>query len=230
MKVYIGTSGWLYDWNEGGNFEWFVKNSGLNSVELNASFYRFPFPNQIKSWTEKSGNIRFSVKVHRKITHILKLNTSAISVWNDFQTLFSPLEDKIAFYLFQMPPSFSPNYLDKVKKFFSNINDRKKVAIEFRHPDWFNETMVREIERIGIAFVSIDSPQIQSFIVKTNSVIYLRFHGRGGWYNYNYSKKEMRDICKKIYCLKPYSIYAYFNNDHDMLSNAREFYNMLKYK
>jgi len=230
MKVYIGTSGWLYDWNEGGNFEWFVKNSGLNSVELNASFYRFPFPNQIKSWAEKSGNVRFSVKVHRKITHILKLNTSAISIWNDFQTLFSPLEDKIAFYLFQMPPSFSPNYLDKVKKFFSNINDRKKVAIEFRHPDWFNEEMVREIERIGIVFVSIDSPQIQSFIVKTNSVIYLRFHGRGGWYNYNYSKKEMRDIREKIYCLKPYSIYAYFNNDHDMLSNAREFYNMLKYK
>ncbi|RLF12723.1 MAG: DUF72 domain-containing protein, partial [Thermoprotei archaeon] len=39
MRVYIGTSGWLYDWNLDGSLDWYVKNSGLNAVELNASFY-----------------------------------------------------------------------------------------------------------------------------------------------------------------------------------------------
>ncbi len=53
MKFYVGTSGWAYKWNKGGNLEWYLENSGLNAVELNASFYRFPFPNQIKGWVKK---------------------------------------------------------------------------------------------------------------------------------------------------------------------------------
>lgn len=30
MKIYVGTSGWLYSWNEGRSFEWYVENSKLN--------------------------------------------------------------------------------------------------------------------------------------------------------------------------------------------------------
>ncbi|MCM8762618.1 MAG: DUF72 domain-containing protein [Candidatus Omnitrophica bacterium] len=227
MKVYAGTSGWLYDWNKGGNFEWFVEHSELNSVELNASFYRFPFPNQIKYWSTKAKGIRFSIKVHRKITHILKLNEQAIEVWNDFQSLFSPLKKTIDFYLFQMSPSFSPQHLDRVQDFFSKVGHNHKFAIEFRHPNWFDERMVRQIEKTGLVFVSVDNPQRQAFVVKTNSVIYIRFHGRGSWYSYDYSVKELEDISKQIYLLKPEYVYGYFNNNHNMLSNARKFLKML---
>ncbi|MCX8083135.1 MAG: DUF72 domain-containing protein [bacterium] len=227
MKVYVGTSGWLYDWNEGGNFDWFVEHSGLNSVELNASFYRFPYPNQIKSWAVKAKDIRFSVKVHRKITHILKLNEQAIDVWNDFKELFSPLEKNIDFYLFQMPPSFSTEYLERIKNFFNIIEQKKKVAIEFRHSGWSEEKIVKEIEKTGIVFVSIDSPQGQSFIVRTNDIVYVRFHGKTSWYNYNYSRSEMENIANKIFYLNPEYVYAYFNNNHNMLSNAREFLKIL---
>jgi len=114
MEIYVGTSGWVYDWNEGKNFDWFVENSLLNSVELNASFYRFPFPNQVNSWAKKCKNIRFAIKVHRKITHILRLKKEAKDVWYNFRNLFSPLEKNIDFYLFQMPPSFSLNYFDRI--------------------------------------------------------------------------------------------------------------------
>ncbi|HOM27214.1 MAG TPA: DUF72 domain-containing protein, partial [bacterium] len=87
-EIYVGTSGWLYEWNEGKSFDWYVENSNLNSVELNASFYRFPFPNQIKGWANKCKDINFSVKVHRKITHLLKLSPESKDVWNDFKNLF----------------------------------------------------------------------------------------------------------------------------------------------
>ncbi|MCD6407512.1 DUF72 domain-containing protein [bacterium] len=226
MKIYVGTSGWLYDWNEGKNFDWFVENSLLNSVELNASFYRFPFPNQINSWAKKCKNIRFAIKVHRKITHVLRLKEEAKSVWYDFKNLFSPLEDKIDFYLFQLPPSFSIEYLERVKKFFEN-EKKEKIAIEFRHKTWFDEKGVKEIEKIGIIFVSVDSPQIKSFIVKTKDTIYLRFHGRTGWYNHNYSEEELWEISEKVKKLNPEKIYAYFNNNHNMLSNAQVFFRLL---
>jgi len=227
MEIYVGTSGWFYDWNEGKNFDWFVKNSGLNSVELNASFYRFPFPNQIKSWSKKCKNIRFAVKVHRKITHNLKLKKEAKDVWYDFKNLFSPLEKNIDFYLFQMPPSFSLNYFDRTVEFFKGEKNKRKFAIEFRHNDWFNEKVVKEIEKVGLVFVSVDSPEIKSFIVKTNNIIYLRFHGRTNWYNHNYSKKELTEISKKVKELNPEKIYAYFNNNHNMLSNAQTFFHTL---
>ncbi|MEM4913906.1 MAG: DUF72 domain-containing protein, partial [Desulfurococcaceae archaeon] len=70
MEVYVGTSGWLYDWNEGASLDWYVEESGLNAVELNASFYRFPFRNQVKGWSIKGSTLRWSVKVHRSITHL----------------------------------------------------------------------------------------------------------------------------------------------------------------
>ena len=47
MEVFVGTSGWSYGWNKGGNLDWYLRNSHLNAVELNASFYRFPNRNQI---------------------------------------------------------------------------------------------------------------------------------------------------------------------------------------
>jgi len=59
MEIFVGTSGWMYSWNKGGNFDWYIQNSNLNAVELNASFYRFPFPNQIIGWSKKGRNLRW---------------------------------------------------------------------------------------------------------------------------------------------------------------------------
>ncbi|MEO0119416.1 MAG: DUF72 domain-containing protein, partial [candidate division WOR-3 bacterium] len=69
MEIYVGTSGWYYDWNLEGTFDWYLKNSKLNAVELNVSFYRFPFPNQVKSWANKGKSLRWAIKVSRIITH-----------------------------------------------------------------------------------------------------------------------------------------------------------------
>lgn len=230
MEIYVGTSGWFYDWNEGRSFEWYVKNSKLNSVELNASFYRFPYPNQIKGWANKCENIRFSIKVHRKITHLLKMKEDAIEVFKDFRNLFSPLEEKIDFYLFQLPPSFGIENYEKIENFFKNFEEKRKFVIEFRNLTCFNEEFVKKVEKIGLVVASIDSPQIKSFIVKTNGIIYLRFHGRTGWYSHNYTEKELKEIAQKISQLKPEKIYAYFNNNHNMLSNAQKFYKILRGK
>jgi len=74
LKIYVGTSGWMYPWNKGRSLDWYVKESGLNSVELNSSFYRFPYKNQIKSWIDKGSAIKWSIKVHKSISHTHRLN------------------------------------------------------------------------------------------------------------------------------------------------------------
>lgn len=100
MEIYVGTSGWFYSWNKEKNFTWYVENSRLNAVELNASFYRFPFPNQINSWAQKGKNIRFSIKVSRRVTHIHHLSQESYPVWEAFLQLFSPLQSLIDFLSF----------------------------------------------------------------------------------------------------------------------------------
>ncbi|MCX8012651.1 MAG: DUF72 domain-containing protein [Desulfobacterota bacterium] len=224
MEIFVGTSGWFYDWNLGKNFTWFVENSGLNAVELNASFYRFPFPNQIKSWAEKGKNIRFAIKVNRRITHIHRLKGEALAIWKSFQGLFSPLESNIDFYLFQFPPSFRPESFAVIEEFFKQVVHKQiKFALEFRNGAWFQDELIKKIERLKLIFVSLDSPKQYEAIYKTNGIIYLRFHGRTSWDNHNYNEGELKTIAKKCLNLRPKKIYAFFNNNHHMLENAQTF-------
>ncbi|MCK4614519.1 MAG: hypothetical protein KAU14_06935 [Thermoplasmata archaeon] len=43
-----------------------MNESGLDAVELNMSYYRFPFPNMVKSWTKTGRSLAGVIKVHRK--------------------------------------------------------------------------------------------------------------------------------------------------------------------
>jgi uncharacterized protein YecE (DUF72 family) len=84
MDCFVGTSGWFYSWNPEGSFDWFVTHSGLNAVELNMSFYRYPYPNMVRGWALKGRVLRWSIKVHRLITYTFKLNEKAYIRWERF--------------------------------------------------------------------------------------------------------------------------------------------------
>ncbi len=230
--VFVGTSGWLYDWNKAGNLEWYVRFSGLNAVELNASFYRFPFRNQILGWMKKGRKLRWSIKVHRSITHYRKLSPEALSTWRKFKNLFEPLNSTgiLDFFLLQMPPNFtktSQNII-KLKNFVKSSEVKpEKIAIEFRHESWFTDEIIKLAENLGIVVVSVDSP-IATWIRPTKETIYLRMHGRSSWYIHNYSLEELIEISEKILSLNPKKIYVFFNNDHWMLKNAKTLLSMLK--
>lgn len=224
MEVYVGTSGWLYDWNEDGSLDWYLKYSGLNAVELNASFYRFPFRNQVLGWAKKTSiyGIRWAVKVFKGITHYRRLGPEALDLWAKFHDLFKPLDSYIDFYLFQMPPSFTKTdkNIERVKDFAKATGLGKRFAIEFRHTSWFNQESVELCRSLGITFVSVDSPIIR-FIASSDSVVYLRLHGVDTWYAYDYSYEELLELAEAVLRLEPRKSYIFFNNDHWMLENAR---------
>lgn len=231
MRVFVGTSGWLYDWNEEATLDWYVEFSGLNAVELNASFYRFPFPNQVKAWSRKSKHLRWSVKTHRSITHLRKLKLDALNTWVKFKELFKPLDDKVDFYLFQLSPNFSckDENLSSIERFYSSTALGRRFAIEFRHSSCFTESVAKWGEKLGITLVSIDAP-IARWIVASNSVVYMRLHGSTDWYGYEYSREELAEIGRRIIELGPETVYVFFNNDHWMLENARLMKNILERK
>ena len=222
MEIYVGTSGWMYGWNKEGSLEWYINNSGLNAVELNASFYRFPYPNQVKHWASIGSSISWAVKVNRLITHQYKLSENSYKLLERFLNLFEPLDKHISYYLFQLPPFITPNIIKNIEPLLKKFDISEKFALEPRASEWFNEEVYKQLKELGITFVSIDAP-FASVIEKTSNNIYLRLHGRESWYSYNYSDKELEELFLRIKEKNPKKAYIFFNNDHDMLNNARKF-------
>lgn len=224
MLLYVGTSGWKYDWNPNG-LEWYSRESGFNAIELNMSFYSFPQKSAVERWSEESGRLRWSIKVHRNITHLRRLNEKAIPTWEKFVSVFEPLEEKIDFYLFQLPPTFQFNNEAKQRLTrFSSLSH--KVAVEPRHESWFNKEVYEFFEEKGILFVTPDSPIFEGLppdgVVKINRIVYVRMHGRLTWYNYGYLDEELEEVAEKIIQVAPEKAYIFFNNNHDMLGDGRK--------
>ncbi len=236
MKIYVGTSGWQYGWNEDQSLDWYLENSGLNSIELNASFYRFPFPNQVKSWAKKTESLkdfRWSIKVSRLITHVFKFSEKAFQTWKKFEKLFEPLKEKIDFFLFQLPPILTPKSAERIEAFYKKTKLEEKFALEWRNLDWFNKSWVTWAKNLGLTLVSIDAPDFENFpreIYCTNGIVYLRMHGRTAWYSHYYTTSELKEIKEKILSVKPSKVYVYFNNNHNMLLNAQQMLALFKGK
>jgi uncharacterized protein YecE (DUF72 family) len=217
----------MYSWNSGGSLDWYLNNSGLNSVELNASFYRFPFPNQVRAWATKGTKLRWAIKVNRLITHNYKFSEKGLGSWQKFSGLFKPLDPCIDFYLFQLPPMMKPSMAPKIEEFVKKSCLGEKFALEVRNQAWFSDEWVKWATRLGITWVSIDSPDFPLDIFNTSGIVYERIHGRSSWYSHNYKDKELSNIRQKIFEKKPKKIYVYFNNDSNMLGNARTMLDLL---
>jgi len=229
-EVYVGTSGWLYSWNRGRSLDWYIRHSGLNAVELNSSFYRYPSSRQVESWRRRGSSLRWAVKVHRSITHLHRLNEKALESWRRFHQLFRPMDELIDFYLFQLPPSYAPSEtsIERLERLAEETALGQRLAIEYRHLGWLETGLGAETcRRLGATFVSIDSP-IGVYIARSNENIYLRMHGRRAWYSHYYSDEELRQDAEKILELKPLRAYVFFNNDHAMLENAQRMKKILE--
>lgn len=227
MDVFVGTSGWSYDWNRGGNLDWYLGNSGLNAVELNASYYRFPFKNQIAGWAKKGAGLRWCVKVHRFVTHQHRFNEAARVVWQKFLDLFSPLDPLIDRYLFQAPPSM--NDTGRFLNFFEDLPRVEKCVLEVRNHRLLMDDAACSLLQDCLPVVSVDSPDAQNRIF-SGRIVYMRMHGREDWYLHDYTRDELEETAGMIRRAGAERAYIFFNNDHSMLSDAQQMMEILGQK
>lgn len=220
--IYVGTSGWYYkEWNPNKTLDWYVQNSRLNAIELNASYYRLPSPEQVQAWVSKGSSLRWSVKVHRAVTHFHRFNQSAWESWKSFESIFQELDSRIDFYLFQLPPSFDISQRKVVEDFILQSKLGARFALEGRTDDWFSSEHEDWAKELGITLVSIDAPDLPRKILRSNDSIYYRLHGRDKWYFYDYPRKEMKEIVDAIQSVESDRIFFFANNAQFMLQDAR---------
>jgi uncharacterized protein YecE (DUF72 family) len=226
--IRIGTSGYTYSWNASrpSPFLWYV-NQGFNSVEINASYYRFPMQSWIDTW--KAGapkDFTFSIKVNRSITDYLRLRGErALELWTQFSKTLDGIRNRIDFWLFKMPKTFryAEQNLETVRVFFekaglANNNNDTKAVIEFRDSSWWEA--IDKIGEIGIVFCSVDAPGLPRTITTTSHSLYLRIHGYKEWYRYIYSKAELDELLNSVVNQDAKKKAVYLNNDHGMLQNG----------
>ena len=65
-------------------------------------------------------------------------------------------------------------------------------------------------------------------MASSNGIVYLRLHGRGAWYAYEYSEEELAELARRVAELSPTRVYVFFNNDHWMLENALQMLEVLR--
>jgi len=83
-------------------------------------------------------------------------------------------------------------------------------------------------KELGVTWVSVDCPDFPNDVYATSDLIYERMHGRSAWYCHCYSDEELQEILQKIVAAGGKAAYIFFNNDHDMLNNARRMLELTK--
>ena len=231
-EYFLGCSGYFY-WGWRGKFypkdlkpaRWLgYYAEHFNSVEINSTFYNFPKVSSMKRlYRETPRSFVFSVKANRSITHMKKFKETKELVDKFYDIVAQALSEKLGCILFQLPPSY--RYTEEnIERILSQLRPEFTNVVEFRHPSWWREEVYRKLRNSGVVFCSVSSPNLPEDLVETTEVVYVRFHGKEGWYRYNYSEEELRSWAEKISRSSAVRVFAYFNNDY----NAYAPFNCLK--
>ncbi len=238
-EVLVGTSGWSYvEWvgpfykEEKGMLKFY--SSIFSSTEVNSTFYALPPKWMAFNWIKNtSEGFLFSLKIPRQITHKLKLENAEKSL-NEFLSLIDPLAKKgrLGAFLIQLPPKQERD-TEKLESFLSILPEKFSFAVEFRHLSWLEEEVFKILEKYNVSYTVVDEPLLPPLVKVTSDFSYVRFHGRGRkyWYNYLYLEKELKEWVPRIEDLKNQvkRVYVYFNNHFKGYApkNALELLNML---
>ena len=116
----------------------------FNSIELNATFYRFFPPQQFTNWADKvPDGYRFYPKVTQDISHFRRLFDTS-SLVEDYTEAVRHLRDRLGAVFLQMHENFKPKDISRVESFLRSWPKDIPLGLEFRHTDWYNNATVAD--------------------------------------------------------------------------------------
>jgi len=222
--AHIGTSGWSYDhWTEvlypqglDPRRRLQVYTDAFSTVELNASFYRWPPVTTFAGWRDRlPEGFLMSVKAPRGLTHAKRLLEPEL--WAERITAgWDALHPKHAMLLAQLHPGHARDDA-RLDWFLHVLRDDIPVAVEFRHPSWHTEEVFQLLERHGATYVVMSGAGLPCILRATARRVYVRLHGpdEGSLYAGSYSDDDLRWWADRIRDWEAggHEVYAYFNND-----------------
>lgn len=182
--LHVGTSGWQYrDWRGVLYPEdlpvrrWLAHYvEAFATVEVNNTFYRLPPTETFASWARAlPPGFVMTLKASRYLTHIKRLADPAEPVAR-FLERAAPLREHLGPVLLQLPPTLAvdrPRLADTLDRFPSDC----RVAVEFRHPSWFDDSVADLLAEHNAALCLTDrGSRVTGPLWRTADWGYVRFH------------------------------------------------------
>ncbi len=223
MTLYVGTSGWQYrHWR--GTFyrqqmppkEWLdYYSERFRCAEVNNTFYRLPERPTFASWAESTpDDFVFVLKFSRFLTHIKRLKDAEEPVERFFDRC-EPLGGKLGAVLLQLPANLRPE-LERLDDVLGLVPHGVRVALEFRHADWFTAEAYEVLRKHNAALCLADRgsrPIVP--LERTADWGYVRLQEGTASPSPCYGRSALGSWAKRIERLwrKRDDVYVFFNND-----------------
>lgn len=231
---HIGTSGWSYDHWDGvlyppgtpqrDRLSHYVQ--AFDTVELNASFYRWPRDATFAGWRRRlPDGFELTVKAPRGLTHAKKLY--APEAWIErIATSLHELADRRGVLLVQLAPGQARDDA-RLDYFLERLAPWIRTAVELRHPSWNDDAVFAMLERHGAAYCVMSGANLPCLLRATAPFAYIRLHGpdHDHLYGGSYSDADLAWWAERVreWDTAGRDVFAYFNNDGagNAVRNAR---------
>lgn len=223
-RPWIGTSGWSYDHWAGILYPEGLAPAGrrdvyaaeFDTVELNASFYRWPRPASFRSWRARlPDGFRMAVKAPRGLTHARRLYAPEPWIERMASGLRS-LGERSGPLLLQLHPRLERDDA-RLDYALRRIPEDIRVAVEFRHPSWHTGSVWDLLAAHRAAYVVTSGAGLPCHLVATTDFVYVRLHGpsHDQLYAGSYSDQDIAWWRDRIgeWLGQGRDTWAYFNND-----------------
>jgi uncharacterized protein YecE (DUF72 family) len=224
MALFVGTSGWSYDHWHGvlyphgasaaARLSYYVQS--FDTVELNASYYRWPAERTFASWKRRlPEGFCLSVKAPRGLTHYKRLYEPEAWLERVRGGLQAP-GAKRGVLLVQLPPGMAYDQA-RLAYFLAQLPPGQRTAVEFRHESWHRDEVFDLLAQHGVAYCVMSGANLPCILRATAPFVYVRLHGpdRHHLYGGSYSDDDLRWWADRIreWAGQGRDVFAYFNND-----------------
>lgn len=233
-RLYVGTSGWSYGSWRGRFYPGELRRGGelhylarlMNSVEINASFYRLQSPASYRRWYDDTpSDFVFAVKGSQFITHAKKLREVETPLANFLASGILLLREKLGPIVWQFPESQRLN-ADRLAAFLTLLpqdteaaaalaarhdsrlegrswtaTDRKRRlrhAIEVRGESFLVPEVVRMARAANVAIVVSHAGGWRMVDEPTAGFVYVRLHGAPDTYGSKYDDAALASWARRI--------------------------------
>lgn len=224
-RARIGCSGWTYSdwvgvlyppglpkarWRDAYAAE-------FDTVELNASFYRWPGTRRFEQWGRVlPGDFRMAFKAANWISHRRRLRDPDGAWAQRLHDAWHALGDHRGPVLLQLHPELERDD-DLLGGFLASLAGRVDVAVELRHPSWQAEEVYAVLERHRAAYVVMSGAGLPCVLRATSDLVYVRLHGPSSTHLYagSYTDDELRWWADRFreWLAQDRDVWAFFNND-----------------
>ncbi|WP_125130848.1 DUF72 domain-containing protein [Microbacterium sp. 10M-3C3] len=220
-RARVGTSGWSYDHWRGVLYEPGTRDrlarytAEFDTVELNASFYRWPRPERFAAWRDRlPDGFEMSVKAPRGVTHARHFVLTP--EWRErIAAGLDALGLRRGPLLAQLPPGDVRDDA-RLAAFLADLPLGARPVVELRHPSWVAEEVFATLAAHGAAYCVMSGAGLPCELRATADFVYVRLHGpTDALYQGSYDDAAITWWAARIreWLAQGRDVYAYFNND-----------------